>query len=427
MSRRKEGKFIVNDLSLQECANAVMDVMRSLNYSEGTITNYRQLFTKFIVHCHDLGTDTFDEMIAIDYANGITGKQLSDLAIPDQVTKEYSVLLRSLRILGEYSRTQTFTPRYSKFHEPVEQDPYWNDVYVGFLDYLRFDCDYAESSIRHKELTLRLVINILVQRKISHLNQIDSKMMEIIVSQFIHEAPKSVTHRIGEMKQFFQYCYDNGLCERNPVYLIPNIKTPHRTAIPLSWTEDEVKQLLESVDRSSVSGKRDYAILLMASTLGLRVIDLANIELSDFDWERKIITIHQKKTRNTITLPLLNDIGWAVIDYIRNARPKTDDKRLFIRLNAPYSGLGNSGAFERIFTGRLHGAGLRVKRGEKCGIHSLRHTLGSVLLEKETPLPVISQILGHRSIQSTETYLRINMSGLAECPIDPEKVFDHEV
>jgi integrase len=75
----------------------------------------------------------------------------------------------------------------------------------------------------------------------------------------------------------------------------------------------------------------------------------------------------------------------------------------------------------------MHDAGLRVKRGERCGIHSLRHTLGSLMLEKETPLPVISQILGHRSIQSTETYLRINMSGLAECPIDPEKVFDHEI
>ena len=80
-----------------------------------------------------------------------------------------------------------------------------------------------------------------------------------------------------------------------------------------------------------------------------------------------------------------------------------------------------------IFTFRIHNAGLRIPRGKNCGIHSLRHTLGSILLEKETPLPIISQILGHQSIKSTSTYLRLNMKGLAECPIDPDKVFNDEI
>ena len=75
----------------------------------------------------------------------------------------------------------------------------------------------------------------------------------------------------------------------------------------------------------------------------------------------------------------------------------------------------------------MHSAGLKVKRSDKCGIHSLRHTLGTLMLEKETPLTVISQVLGHKSIQSTEVYLHINMAGLNECPIDPEKVFSDEV
>lgn len=75
----------------------------------------------------------------------------------------------------------------------------------------------------------------------------------------------------------------------------------------------------------------------------------------------------------------------------------------------------------------MHDAKLNIGRNRRCGIHSLRHTLGTALLEKETPLPVISQILGHQSIKSTETYMRINLRGLSECPIDPERVFDDEV
>ena len=228
------------------------------------------------------------------------------------------------------------------------------------------------------------------------------------------------------MKQFFQYCFDHNLSNENLSYHIPDLSTPHQSKIPASWNAEEAKQLLDSIDRSSISGKRDYAILLIACRLGLRAVDLANLELSDFNWEAKTITVRQKKTRNTITLPLLNDIGWAVIDYIKNGRPESEDNRLFIRMNAPFTGM-ESGAFTNIFVKRMHAAGLKVKRGEKCGIHSLRHTLGSLMLEKETPLTVISQVLGHKSIQSTEVYLHINMAGLYECPIDPEKVFNHEV
>lgn len=271
------------------------------------------------------------------------------------------------------------------------------------------------------------MLNILIQRNINSLQEIDSNIIEMLLSHFIHESSKSVMHRIGEIKQFFQYCFDYGLSQNNLVYLIPEITIRHTSKIPVSWTNEDVKKLLNSIDRSSPVGKRDYAILFLACVLGLRAIDIVRLELSDFDWERKVIIVRQKKTGKTIVLPLLNDIGWAVIDYIKKGRPNTEDQRLFIRLNAPFEGVSKGGALGRIFSIRAHEAGLRINRDCRYGIHSLRHTLGSLLLEKGTPLQVISQIMGHSSVQSTETYLRINMSGLSMCPIDPEKVFNDEV
>lgn len=415
----------MNQLTISYCSQKIIEHMRTKQYSALTIMQYQKCFDDFETYCKGKGTVYYEEMVAIEYASAATGIQLIDLATPKEGKLKFQHILRALKLLGEYSRTQTFTSRISKFHEPVDQHPYWNDLYDRFMNYLRFECDYAESTIVQKELTLRLMLNILIQRKIDHLGEINEQVIETIIAQFIHEAPKSVTHRIGDMKQFFQYCFDHELSDMNIGYLIPAISTPHEAKIQASWTAEEAKQLLDSIDQSSEIGKRDYAILLLACRLGLRAIDLCNLELSDFDWEAHIITVRQKKTRNTITLPLLSDIGWAVIDYIK-VRPETDEKKLFISAKAPYESL-TSTAFTSIFVKRMHQAGLRVKNADKCGIHSLRHTLGGLLLEKETPLPVISQILGHKSIQSTETYLRINMDGLNKCPIDPNEVFNDEV
>lgn len=116
--------------------------------------------------------------------------------------------------------------------------------------------------------------------------------------------------------------------------------------MPASWSADEARQLLDSIDRTSSTGKRDYAILLIACRLGLRACDICRLQLEDFNWETKEIHLIQKKTQNAIVLPLLNDIGWAVIDYIKNGRPKTRDSHLFIRAIPHYNALAGSSAID---------------------------------------------------------------------------------
>ncbi len=414
-------------LSLPQCADALLDVMRGQNYSEGTLDQYRRAFKRFIEYCNSTGADEVSQITVIEFASKATNTELVELAKSKKRYSAYKFLLRAGRILEEYFRTGTFTSRFTRLIKRIEPHPYWGNTYSGFMNHIHSNCDYAKTTIDNKEATVRKTINILSQRNINSVDEIDTASMEAIVSHFIHRSSKSVAHRIGEIKMFFQYCFDCGLSKNNLALQVPMIAVPHVTRIPVSWTVDEAKKLLNSIERNSPAGKRDYALLLLACTLGLRAVDLLNLELSDFDWERKTITVRQKKTRNTITLPLLNDVGWAIIDYIRNGRPETNDKRVFVRLIAPYNGFTSSSSIERMFTTRVHEAGLRVSRKERYGIHSLRHTLGSVMLEKGTPLQVISQVLGHRSIESTETYLRINMKGLSLCPIDPEKVFEHEV
>ena len=413
--------------TIEYCIGQILKTMQELGYSEGVIEAYRHSYNTFLRFCSKNDYKFYKEEIALEFLNQTYGLELRCLADDHSDTRHYKWRLRHLRVLGEYSRTQVFISRFSKFHEPVEKNEYWNELYTLFMNHLINECNYADSTIRHKELTIRLTMNILIQLDVHSIDDINFKIINEIISKFIHEASKSVTARIRHLKQFFTFCLDNNLCKIDINAIIPHVTTPHEAYLPVSWSINEAKQLLNSIDRTNPTGKRDYAILLIACRLGLRACDICRLQLKDFNWVTKEIYLTQKKTQYTIILPLLNDIGWAVIDYIKNGRPVTDDPYLFIRAIAPYNALKDSNALERIFTFRIHNAGLRIPKGKKCGIHSLRHTLGSILLEKETPLPVISQILGHQSIKSTSTYLRLNMKGLEECPVDPDKVFNDEV
>ena len=192
--------------------------------------------------------------------------------------------------------------------------------------------------------------------------------------------------------------------------------------IPHAWKTDDVKKLLASIDRDSAKGKRDFAILLMITHLGLRVSDIRNMKLSSLNWNRKIITLSVQKTRQALELPLLDDIGWAIIDYLKNGRPKTVCDRLFVRHRAPFDSFGENASFYNELHRYMQVAGITPPTCVHCGLHSLRSTLARNMLEAQTPLPVIAEVLGHANINTTSIYLKIDLEGLRKCALDPEEV-----
>ena len=409
-------------ITIKECCDSILEIMHSKNYSESSLQSYERIFTDFLRFCETKDIVYFDMLTGIEYVNSVTGMQLTDLAQSGKNTKKYIVLLRAVRLIGEYSVNRIFVSRFSRFADEIEDD-YWKMLCDRYLLYLNNDCAYKSRTIEKKLFVLRKMVEIFVRDSICSLDDVTRPEIEKVVSAFIHETPKSVSHNLSDLKQFFRFCYENRLSTFDVSSLFPVLKTAHETKISMVFTEEEVKTLLNSIDRESITGKRDYAILIMAALLGLRSVDIANLKLTDINWEAKLISIIQEKTTNNLTLPLLNDLGWSIIDYIKNGRPDVESDYLFLEHRAPFNCL-TPGGISSIFTRRLHDAGIRIVSGKKYGIHSLRHTLGTTLLEKETSLPLISQILGHQSIKSTETYLKLNMKGLSECSIDPDRVFN---
>ena len=146
----------------------------------------------------------------------------------------------------------------------------------------------------------------------------------------------------GIIRRFLKYLYENGAASEDfseRVVSVPGTRQPAH--LPSTLTSRQIESVLACVDRESPMGKRDYAVLLLAARLGLRVSDIRSLRPRDIDWEKHELRITQGKTGEPLVLPLPADVGWAIIDYMKNARPVSDAPEIFLRAVAPYVSLHN--------------------------------------------------------------------------------------
>lgn len=174
--------------------------------------------------------------------------------------------------------------------------------------------------------------------------------------------------------------------------------------------------ILDAIDFGNPCGKRNYAIVLLLARCGLRAGDIADLRFSDIDWETQTISRIQQKTGNVLGLPLFNDVGEAIIDYLKNSRPESNSDHVFIQHKPPFTHFGGS-AVGSMVNHLIWKAGQKTGK-RKCGSHALRHSLASRLLENDVPLPVISEILGHTNTKTTMEYLRIDVERLRACALE---------
>jgi integrase/recombinase XerD len=243
------------------------------------------------------------------------------------------------------------------------------------------------------------------------------------LTAFSEGSPRYIATVLSVLRNYFTFLRGKNFITTDLAASLPHVRILRNAFIPHAWKTDDVKKLLASIDRDSVKGKRDYAILLLIVHLGLRVSDIRNMKLSSLNWNRKTITLSVKKTSQALELPLLDDIGWAIIDYLKNGRPQTACDRLFVRHRAPFDSFGENASFYNELHRYMQVAGISPTAGGHCGLHSLRSTLARNMLEAKTPLPIISEVLGHSNINTTSIYLKIDLSGLRKCTLDPEEVF----
>jgi len=251
------------------------------------------------------------------------------------------------------------------------------------------------------------------------------------ISRFIasqsHLKPMTLKGIARDLRSFFRFLWKTGTLDTDLSKVVPKVRIARGACIPTVWPTEDVNAILSAIDRASPKGKRDYAIFLLAARLALRSADILSLCLENLRWTESRITLNQSKTGRLLELPLLDEVGQALIDYLRYARPQTQYREVFLRLMAPFEPLSSNAALYHIFNVYRRRAGVTTPVHGHHGMHSLRHTLATRLLECETPLETISQVLGHASSESSLIYLKVGISALRTASLNPDLVVTKEV
>lgn len=292
----------------------------------------------------------------------------------------------------------------------VTQDPFAAEA-SGFFPYLREERGLRETSILHYGHHLRSFEAYLARVGVRTLGELSPP----VLSAFVKASSGSLSHTsmIGlcsALRIFLRYLHREGLNSRDLACAVEAPKTYRLSSVPRSITWDEVRRMLEAVDRRTAVGKRDYAILLLLVTYGLRAQEVAALTLDDIDWARERLLVAERKAGHCTAYPLSKVVGEALLDYLKKARPETAQRAIFLRILAPRVPLSSPAVGARA-THYLRKAGIRVRRP---GSHTLRHTCVQRLIDAEFPLKTIGDYVGHRSPSSTEIYSKVAVETLRE-------------
>lgn len=236
---------------------------------------------------------------------------------------------------------------------------------------------------------------------------------EIIVSISKSYQKTSMRTALSALRVFLSFLWMTGETEIKLTVAVPSSGSRKVAVIPTLTAEEEV-QLLQSTDRSTCLGKRNYAIILLAMRTGLRTVDIINLKLKDIDWRSNTMTIIQQKNRKPLCLPVLPDVGNALAEYILHARPESSSPYLFLKIFPPFEKLTDCYHVSRKAFGT---ANIRQEFNQSKGLHVFRHSLASKMLASKVRLSVISNALGHSSMECSKMYLSSDSTHLKACAL----------
>lgn len=227
----------------------------------------------------------------------------------------------------------------------------------------------------------------------------------------------TLKRRATDLRCFLRFLYATGQIVRD---LAASVISPTVYAfenIPSALRPEEVVAILKAARKDhSPRGRRDYAILMLLATYGLRAGEVTSLRLSNIDWRNERLRIRHSKTGGHLELPLFPWVGNAILDYLQKGRPKTEAREVFIRTCAPYRRLRNGSVLHRILHKRLVAAG--VSPQGKRGPHAFRHAIAVSMLRAAVPAKEIGDVLGHRSAASTTPYLKLATEDLRRVALE---------
>ena len=325
--------------------------------------------------------------------------------------KAHNLRIRGTRILREVQETGTFS-----WKGPVGKNiPVLSENFERIIAGVA-DVERSERKNREIQSIIRRFLLSLTSLGISNISQVAPENIQTFLSDISRSRAKSMDHVVSSLRKLDRYLIDSGMPGLPYAGLLMAPRARERKIYPC-MPQDDFELVIRSIDRSTAIGKRDYAILLLTVSSGLRAGDIASIELSDIDWRKNAIHFVQGKTHIPINLPLQKGVGAALADYILNGRPESKSPQIFLRNLAPFQSFKDGVAVACVLRRRMAAAGISHEIGDGKTMHGIRRMLGTHMTMEGVPVTTVAQVLGHQKTDATRPYISLDIDGLRECAL----------
>jgi len=290
------------------------------------------------------------------------------------------------------------------------------DIITSFLNYKQKEERLSSETIQRHRNCFSRFISYCEKNNVCTIKEINIAVLLHFIAEQDCCNKRRMKESLSTLRSFAKYAFEQKYLPFDHSANLPKCKSVNQPKLPSTYSEVEIEKLLSTVERSSGLGKRNYAMILIAARLGLRASDISNLKFENLYWNKCTIELKQCKTEKELVVPLLPDVGNAIIDYLKYGRPQSESVNVFLKESPPHH-LSDGQLITAVVQNAFRKSGIDIT-GRRFGSHSLRHSLVSRMLEKSVILPVISEVLGHESTESTKYYLRIDFTSMKQCMLD---------
>lgn len=386
--------------SFDALENELLERLKARGCSSITVTGYRYLCNSIISWLTDNGLESYT-------------KEGGNAFLKDYISKhgnnQYYSNLRTV----VYRLNDLVDGKWEDVHSDKGKHFILSDEFIDIVNKYCFDetdKGLASGTIKYKRYAISWFFHELGILQCFSLTQLSPKLI-------VMACTKITDHNLwGEIRLFLKYLVVEGKRETDYSTLVPHYSKPY--VIPSVYSIDEIKRIENSIDTSTIQGKRDYAIILLASRMGLRSGDIVKLKIEDIKGKDEL-NIIQQKTGNTLHLPLIDEVLSAIDNYL-TVRPSSMAKEIFLSVYAPYNPI-STGSIRTSLKKYMIAAGIDVGNRKK-GPHALRSSLASSMVNDDISYETVRKVLGHSSNNAIKHYAKIDVEKLRQYCLEPPQV-----
>jgi site-specific recombinase XerD len=306
--------------------------------------------------------------------------------------------------------------------DPVLIPPIYQPLLEGYLAWMREHRHAAESTLEIRRHGARQFLESLKEEATPEgLSDLRAKRVEDFFIDYARGMGRASRRSMQTaLRTFLFFCFREGYIRQRLDRAVPTLRTYKLARVPRGLSERQAQAVLQSVDRTTAAGCRDYAILTLLHTYGVRGGQVRVLQLNDILWAEDQILFRAAKGGKDSLLPLTHEVGKSLLDYLQNARPCSAFREVFLTCRAPHHPLPKSNSLSEIVRRHLSAAGIEVR---SKGSHTFRHAFATRMVAEGHPFKAVADVLGHRYLSTTFIYTKVDFNALSQAALEwPKEV-----